>query len=264
MNKDTLYWTVGGVAIALLALYAVSQKGAGTTSRTSTVTPSVSASNLTSQVNAYNADAAAVTETLLNDSTQYSDTQLSTNAALVANKENNATAVLQANDQMSMTKFADSLEADVAELDAKDNLLASEANDTANEYASKLQSQYAENALSTQRQEFTSGTIAEEQLATMADSTAQNIAATQSNAVEQASSNSMWGNIFGGIGSALAGFFSGNPFGGSSSYSVTPSSIASLYEPQGPGSTPSNITNPANFTPIGDGLLSGVPTNASA
>lgn len=73
MKNETLYWTIGGVALALLALLAMSRSNGGGSSAPASTGGGggVNASALVSEVNAANANATSVENNLLASETQY-------------------------------------------------------------------------------------------------------------------------------------------------------------------------------------------------
>lgn len=72
MKNETLYWTIGGVAIALLALLAMSRSSGGAaTAPAGAGGGGINASSLVSEVNAANTNATSVENNLLSSETQY-------------------------------------------------------------------------------------------------------------------------------------------------------------------------------------------------
>lgn len=70
MKNETLYWTIGGVAIALLALLAMSRSSGGAATAPAAA-GGINASALVSEVNAANTNATSVENNLLSSETQY-------------------------------------------------------------------------------------------------------------------------------------------------------------------------------------------------
>lgn len=70
MKSETLYWTIGGVAIALLALLAMSRSSGGAATAPAAA-GGINASALVSEVNAANTNATSVENNLLSSETQY-------------------------------------------------------------------------------------------------------------------------------------------------------------------------------------------------
>lgn len=127
-NRETLYWTIGGVALALLALYAISRSSSGSAASTTTTTGGggVNASALTSQVNTVNADAAKVEETLLNDVTSYATYSTGARSSAFAQQLNSADTQLAAIEAAGTSRYATSIAGAASEYAAGLNALTAE------------------------------------------------------------------------------------------------------------------------------------------
>lgn len=132
MKNETLYWTIGGVAIALLALFAYSQSnGGGSSSSSSSGTPAtagggISASALTSEVNAANANAASVEQTLLNDEAQYVTTSTAAQGGAFQSLVSAANSELGTIEGAQTARYAAGVNAAEQEYSANENALTAQ------------------------------------------------------------------------------------------------------------------------------------------
>ncbi len=128
MSKETLYWTIGGVVLALLALYAATRNSAagassGGSSDSGAIVP---ASTLAAQVSTVNTNAAQVEETLLNDETQFAINSSNVKGAAFQTISNNATAQLQSIEQAATSRLNANDALAGAEFTANQNTLLGE------------------------------------------------------------------------------------------------------------------------------------------
>ena len=226
MNKDALYWTIGGVAIALLALYAMSRGGSASQSTSSA--PAVNGSALVSEVNNVNSNAAAVEEALLQTQGAYAITDSTNRAASFQNLADMSASELATVQNAATSRYADQLGMAQSEYDAMQNTLSSEflATQATAQNANSNAAQITENAASA------AAATAQAQLAAAEmkrQTDAQvHIADQQSHQQQQ---SSLWGSILGAAGSifhfspggALAGVASRSPDTGTQiSYTPVP------------------------------------------
>jgi hypothetical protein len=196
--NPTLYWTIGGVALALLALFAFSKQSGGSASQSTTETPGVDSSALVSEVNNVNSNAAQVEETLLAAEAGYATTVSNNASQNFADENNTATSELATVENAATSRLANQEGYAAAESENRTNALA-QVFDTANTNAAQ------ENEVNT------------------ATSNEVNAVRAQANAQKDSS-------IFGSITSFLGGLFSGGIFGGGSSSAGTAGGYAQLPE----------------------------------
>lgn len=175
-KNETLYWTIGGVGIALLALWALNSKGSSTTSGGG----GISASALTSEVNNVNNNAAAVAMNETNAQAAYA-THASTNAVTVFDTLTNTAAQ------------------DLATIEgAQTQRLASNNAMQSSEYAAQQNALTAEAALT-----------ASESMSASQNAAAIKIAQTNANAAQQVAQinkPTWWQSLLGAAGSILSAF----------------------------------------------------------
>lgn len=128
MKNETLWWTIGGVAIALLALFAMTRNSGGSSSSGGTSSGGgISANALVSEVNTVNQTAAAVEADRINAMTTYavhgSDNQVSVFADLVNAAENQFATVEGAQTSRYVSDNATKL----GEYTASENALTAQA-----------------------------------------------------------------------------------------------------------------------------------------
>lgn len=201
-SHETLYWTVGGVAIGLIALIAFSSKGSGS-GETVSSTPAISASDLTSQVNTVNTNSAQVEQTFLNDRTALAIAQNTNQLNYVTAKAGDHAAIVETHMNDVSAQHINAQNAAASEYAAREQAVANmyeatqarivgvtSANDTLQGTKVTTQGavQVAQIAGTTQQAVAKTQASAEEA-----------VASTQAGAQEQASTNNLLGGIFGGV-----------------------------------------------------------------
>lgn len=124
MKNETLYWTIGGVGLALLALFAMSRGGSTTTSSGG---GGVDAASLTSMTNVVNTSAAAVEEARIGALRDYAIHSSSDQVSAYTVAENTAANELQTVENARTTRMANDENFRLGELTANLNHLDTQA-----------------------------------------------------------------------------------------------------------------------------------------
>jgi uncharacterized surface protein with fasciclin (FAS1) repeats len=174
-KNPTLLWTIAGVALALLALAAISQGGSSSTTTSSGGGGGISATDLVAETNQYNADATAVEESLIGAQQSVINNTIDNATQQIGLVENAQTARYQTATAGYVSEYQTEANAITSQIEGFQGLQATRANDNA----------------------------------------AIQISQNQEQAVQSASMWSGIGNIFGSALGMLGGFFSlgggGNP-----------------------------------------------------
>lgn len=124
MKNETLYWTIGGVGLALLALFAMNRGGSTTTSSGG---GGIDATALTSMTNTVNTSAAAVEEARIAALSDYAVHSSSDQVSAFTVAENTAANELQTVESAKTTRMANDQNFQLGELNSNNNVLTVQA-----------------------------------------------------------------------------------------------------------------------------------------